>query len=261
MPPSAGLPMTAFLSHCASGTEPDLTGSGGQTMALGDILPGFNLLMAIVALQSRAAPVPAPAITVVVRDYAGVAAPVLQGAEGVATSIFQQIGIDIRWLHSRDLPIAQGPDMAGPGDSCRRRFFVDLIPSALEKQTDPSSQALGSSTPSESYSRVFVGRVDALVPKGDAHERGQLLGHVMAHELGHLLLGRTTHALAGLMATDLDVKLARQRALTFSPQEGATIRRNAMCGSTPIEIQRVRSRRTRTSCGGRPARRRRCPSR
>lgn len=202
-------------------------------MAHAGIALGVNLLIAIAPTQSGPATAPAapPAVTVVVRDYADVTATVLQRAEGVATSVYRQIGIHIRWLHLEDLPTVQDADQAVPADACRPRVVLDLIPRGLERQTRPSVNALGSAVPSASWARVFVARVDAMAKKGNVHDRGQLLGHVLAHEAGHVLLGRNTHALAGLMAAELHVRQARQSALTFSPEEAATIHHNLRCGS------------------------------
>jgi hypothetical protein len=51
-----------------------------------------------------------------------------------------------------------------------------------------------------------------------------VLGHVVAHELGHLLLGRGTHSAAGLMRADLDTNLAVQGRLLFTDAEARAIR-------------------------------------
>ena len=51
------------------------------------------------------------------------------------------------------------------------------------------------------HSSVFYDRVQeekARIP-GIAISTGQLLGHIMAHEVGHLLLGRGSHSQSGLM--------------------------------------------------------------
>jgi hypothetical protein len=58
-------------------------------------------------------------------------------------------------------------------------------------------------------------------------EVSQLLGHVMAHEMGHLLLPYGAHADAGLMKAGWDAHqafLAASGALTFEPSQAALIR-------------------------------------
>src|SRR5262249_45030765 len=56
---------------------------------------------------------------------------------------------------------------------------------------------------------------------------GNLLGFVMAHEIGHLMLPRGSHSRAGLMKSDWDVRdLGRVdlAKLQFSEQQAAQIR-------------------------------------
>jgi hypothetical protein len=72
----------------------------------------------------------------------------------------------------------------------------------------------------------------ALIPYPRVHELarngsatvGLVLGHVIAHELGHLLLQRATHSAAGLMRATLDLRLAQQGRLLFTAPEAQAIR-------------------------------------
>lgn len=50
-----------------------------------------------------------------------------------------------------------------------------------------------------------------------------VLGHVIAHEIGHLLMGRDSHSRTGLMSFPMRKKLlelAAKRQLRFRPPEG-----------------------------------------
>jgi hypothetical protein len=58
---------------------------------------------------------------------------------------------------------------------------------------------------------------------------GLLLGHVIAHEMGHLLLPYDSHSQTGLMRADWDKSQAANAVigtLTFNPGESALIRRS-----------------------------------
>jgi hypothetical protein len=61
----------------------------------------------------------------------------------------------------------------------------------------------------------------------DRREFEVVLGHVIAHELGHLLLGKNAHSAAGIMHGRWgaqDLKLSRQAAMLFLPGEEKRIR-------------------------------------
>jgi hypothetical protein len=56
----------------------------------------------------------------------------------------------------------------------------------------------------------------------------RLMGHVLGHEIGHLLLNSSVHSLDGLMRAGFrreDLEKATQRRLTFTPAQTHTIRR------------------------------------
>ena len=57
-------------------------------------------------------------------------------------------------------------------------------------------------------------------------DAGLILGHVIAHEIGHLLLPYNSHARTGLMRGGWDTQQAMRAAtgaLTFTPKEAALI--------------------------------------
>ena len=66
-----------------------------------------------------------------------------------------------------------------------------------------------------------------LLAWGQGDEMEVLLGHVIAHEIGHLLLPPNSHSLKGLMAGHMDQRQALRAtkgALWFSAKEAETIR-------------------------------------
>jgi hypothetical protein len=77
---------------------------------------------------------------------------------------------------------------------------------------------------------IFADRVEALA--GEARvDSSSLLGRVIAHEIGHLLLGTTRHNRHGLMrALWLTTELRRDAPIDwmFSAEEGASMRRHLM---------------------------------
>ena len=76
------------------------------------------------------------------------------------------------------------------------------------------------------FAWLFYNRIDDL-GRVLSLEVSQLLGHVMAHEMGHLLLPYGSHSAAGLMKAGWDSQqgiLASTGSLTFAPGQGELIR-------------------------------------
>ena len=69
---------------------------------------------------------------------------------------------------------------------------------------------------------VMYSRVERLA--GSRANVATVLGHVMAHEIGHLLLSPNAHASGGIMAATLDLQLAARGVLWFSAKEANRLR-------------------------------------
>ena len=84
---------------------------------------------------------------------------------------------------------------------------------------------------SSTYATVFRNRVLAVTNQFRRCSEARLLGHAIAHELGHLLLGTSSHASYGLMAGhwgETALYRASLGVLQFSPAEGACMRAEAL---------------------------------
>jgi hypothetical protein len=95
----------------------------------------------------------------------------------------------------------------------------------------PAGDALGDAvvdtiTGRGSLGTVYVNRVKSLARASRTSE-SELLGRVIAHETGHLLLGRTGHPASGLMRGSWARRVLadrRDRDWTFSVEESRTLR-------------------------------------
>jgi hypothetical protein len=77
---------------------------------------------------------------------------------------------------------------------------------------------------------IYVNRIDAMAAQSGVDD-GVLLGRVVAHEIGHLMLGTTDHAAYGLMRATWTVDEMRHAApldWIFSREQGAEIRRRLL---------------------------------
>jgi len=148
---------------------------------------------------------------------------VVTGAEATAAALFQSVDIEIVWAKCET-----GPE----GDAAARQHwftvrlrdgqpFITPDPAAL----DTLGEAFFSLDNAGWVVDVYYQTVHTLATAKQV-ELTALLGHVIAHELGHLLLG-PGHAAKGVMRQfwDLrDLNAIRQCCLKFSPAEGIRMR-------------------------------------
>ncbi len=185
--------------------------------------------MTLVLLSSRLSiwagtgPVP-----VLVHDYAGVAPNVLARAEAEASRVLATGGVDVQWINCTDSSTDPEPCRRSPDATA---LVVQILP-AQASTHGVEAEALGFAAPPDpnlpgKYAGVFFGRV-ASRAKGELSTE-ILLGHVIAHELGHLLLGVGGHARSGIMAGMWDSRALHQAArgeLLFDELQRRRIEKN-----------------------------------
>ena len=174
-----------------------------------------------------------PRLTVRIYNYARVHQGTLEGAERVARQVFQQAGIETMWLHC-----ALNQQEVADNPTCEREFGPDsllirLLPERMARKLTRGSE-LGyailfehDSFETEAY--AFYDRAKELAETRIASIT-ILLGHVLAHEMGHLLLGVGQHSSRGLMKAnwkEKELRLASIGGFVFSPKQARRIRRDA----------------------------------
>jgi hypothetical protein len=170
---------------------------------------------------------PVSRIRIRVYNYARISNDVLAEAKNSVTAIFLQVHVETQWLACR-LSMAD----TGGDASCQQPFGpTDLVLRILPRlKGDFWHSSAGFSVCSQdsepgfianlSYERILAAALPSQVPIG------QVLGHVAAHEIGHLLLGTGSHSPTGIMRADWrrqDVQRASQGLLSFSAQQAELI--------------------------------------
>lgn len=148
-------------------------------------------------------------ITVVVNNTAGVSSSVLSGAESQAGGIFRAAGVEIQWIECQSDAVSE--------DACRRvpsanQFVLHLVPTGRTSSDLVFGVAFLGQDGTGKYCNVFFDRVEEARRNRDAG-LPQLLGTVVAHELGHLLLGSHAHSPAGIMRPVWDSQSLRGIAM------------------------------------------------
>jgi hypothetical protein len=158
------------------------------------------LVLLTVALRgwSQERPVDMTRVTVNIYNDAGVAEPILAESRREATRIFQRAGVKIIWL---DCSRPEGESMGRSACQTpmnRSHLAVRIVPWSSKSGDVVFGQAFLASDGEGAYSDVFYDSVTKLHEEWHARI-SVLLGHVIAHEIGHLLLGTSAHSWVGIM--------------------------------------------------------------
>ena len=194
-------------------------------------LLGSWLLLGLAATLQSQEPGSAAKIQVFVYNYAGLPAGTLAQAEQEAARIYHLTGIETEWL---DCPLT--PEQAEQYPACRlpitpTRLAVGVLSRAMADTIKLSPKTFGEAyIPADgSFARFakVCGYCAAELAAGLEVTHGVMLGHLMAHELGHLLLGQGSHGASGLMHVPWhrkELQKVSQGALMFMSWEGDRMR-------------------------------------
>jgi len=182
----------------------------------------FNLAVAVAALVLTGSPSGAAdrvTLTVVlhVTDLARTDPGDFGRARDEAQRIFGDAGVRLVWVD-----IAQGPGAR----ACEglNLYVSFLSPYLVQQRVAQGAKAsvLGSASPSTGHAFIYSPKVRDLAPRRRIDE-GVLLGRVVAHEVGHLLLGGNDHARTGLMAAGMETDPTGLQVL-FTSKEVRAVR-------------------------------------
>jgi len=169
---------------------------------------------ALTGETSRAADRQGPTVVIHLADLAGVGSGGLARAQAQAERVFETAGIRVVWSDAKEGPGARACEGSN--------VFVTLLsPRQLLEQGGRES-ALGRAIRAEGQAWIYPGRIGLLAWQKGMDERA-LLGLVIAHEVGHLLLPDAGHSSNGIMTAGIDTNPGAVQA-RFTPQESLAIR-------------------------------------
>jgi hypothetical protein len=161
-----------------------------------------------------------PKITLRIDDFANISPAVLAGTRKVTTEIFAEAGVQTVWL---DCPVYH----ADCGREAERPQFIlrILVPSMAKNIV--ADEALGFAIPCDKKEKaclfyIFYYRIESLAAAHSLNPDG-ILGHVVAHEIGHTLLGPKAHDLFGIMQNTLNL-YDTERTLVFTSSQSKRLR-------------------------------------
>ncbi len=221
--------------------------SAGLALASG--LTGFGYAAAAASSETSSA------ITIHVRNYAGVAPQTLTEAEQVATRIFRKAGVESGWA---DIVVSAEN---GHVNSADHQTFtladiqLNIFPDVMAGRSGLPNNVMGLA-PGTGPDRGIIYVLDSKVrtifwstlsaySRGDMDRHvsmGQVLGYVIAHEVGHLLLNQQVHSPRGIMRGEwsfLDFRDMTCGMLLFTPQQAEFLRADVRSRNTRQDIMKV----------------------
>jgi len=195
----------------------------------GNWFRGLSLSLSLVRLGAQP-PDTGLQIEVHVYNYSKVSVEMLVQAEQESARIFERIGVATIWL---DCPLTSQEAVrnraCAPPDA-PTRLTLRLLSNSMADNLGIGGDIFGSALlpVKEGFGVVANVYADRTRELADCRKFGAILGWVITHELGHLLLGEHGHAAAGIMhaswrAQDL-IKPNGQAAMLFLTAEAKKIR-------------------------------------
>ena len=136
-------------------------------------------------------------LSVRVYDSAGVAKATLRTALDAAAQTLRPADVEVTWVTCSTSSGGRCTVPLGRGELIMR-LVRSPSQAAVEGDESLGTALVDPATGTGVLATVFVDRVERLA-RGSGGDFAVLLGRAMAHEVGHLLLGRSAHADAGLM--------------------------------------------------------------
>ncbi len=202
---------------------------------LGSILTSGFIGLGVNA--AAGAPEGTPVLTIHVANRGEVDPMTLIQAERTGTEIFKKAGVESRWIDSALPSEAKPANSVYKGPFPLSHIQLTILPSFMANRLglpynlpDDAMGLAPGSGPERQSVYVLYDRVEAFTAKHIANTHAdtpQILGHVIAHEIGHLLLNDQTHSANGIMRSPWnlwDLQNASYGHLLFTPRQAGAIR-------------------------------------
>ena len=160
---------------------------------------------------------------IVVYDHAQVPPDVLAQAKTVVSRVFGEIGVDAAWMDVAEFTREM------PSENAARQAFVhsvvqvNVISPDMHKMLGRKNSVLGGAGLRTRRVWIAFARIQQAARLAQA-DVSDVLGSVIAHEIGHVLMPAREHALTGLMQHGVDQNLIAHNRLSFLAEEARLIR-------------------------------------
>ena len=201
------------------------------------LIPTLLLTLTSAASSKERLSEPTESLSLTVRTYNYTEAPerVLGPAKEVAAGVFRKLGIQIGWANC-----AAGSKDAESHPACQPRAVFETDVLNLKIISREMAQRVSGLFPGDTFGFALPAQGDGFGSNATIfyHSVGEvardakrlpatILGHVLAHEMGHLLLAMKGHSRHGIMHVPWgpqELGRAAQGALLFGDKQGERIR-------------------------------------
>jgi hypothetical protein len=168
-----------------------------------------------------------PQIIVSVYDDAQVPPDIVTRAQQRATEIFSHAGVDVTWVSCTPANTSRDAATACTETEDPNHLVLHII-RRVANSTDSAAFGVAflAADGTGRYGNVFWKRAQELQENSNV-DVAAILSSVMAHEIGHLLLGSNAHAVSGIMRAHWeasDLRRINMGALLFLPEQGKRMR-------------------------------------
>jgi hypothetical protein len=155
------------------------------------------LLLVLVSRVAFAAPAEPQSVTIGIQDYAHVSSDVIDHAQRLVTRLYAAVGVRMIWAKT----IRPGESIRD-AEAARRPLVMNILTRAMSDRMNIPEGTLGLAAGTlDDGGVVAYAMFDPICRAAEmsSANSADVLGLVMAHELGHLLLPFDSHSSTGLM--------------------------------------------------------------
>ena len=159
---------------------------------------GLILTCSSATVLAKSLPQESPSVAISVFNDAGVSSMLLTQAEEIASRVFEESRIHVEWVNCSPVEETLGHEAACPVAAFPDHLHVHIVRRSLNMKDSVLGVSFLSPEGSGCQADVFYEGIERMYRESLVHTT-VILGHVMAHEIGHLLLGINSHSSRGIM--------------------------------------------------------------
>jgi hypothetical protein len=170
-------------------------------------------------------------ITIRVHNYVELSPALLMRAEEVATRLLLDARLTPVWLDCRPMAENTVRDSGCNVPLQKAALVLRVLPRPATSRMTSDENAFGEALVpdgggSGTYADVYPEGVNEIAERAGVSNT-EILGRVIAHEIGHLLLGTNSHSSSGLMRarwSPKDLAPTAQNTFCFTPRQAESVR-------------------------------------